>query len=911
MKRQTKKQQQQQKIKQQQKQRLLNPEMIVQIDPAEAKRRAAAARAYALNSHTAEQHKTPNAQPSRRSNIQSNKKFKPTTTTNANNGSGGKNTVGNVIGHKLNFSPNINTIRTGNANANASAHTTDKNNNYKSNQIPPTHPSRMTTTGTTNKRKNTKAVRKLDPAAATSAMMNSSNTSGAGGSNVGAYNYGNHYHHQQQQQNMIQQQMLQQQQQEQHMRFINEISSKIDDEEYIKFVQGLWNTNISHENNTNNLKNDGLKMNNSTLIHKRNNAVKGDIIMSGDASANNMDCINTNISQNSDNNNDNGNNGEQNNREEKINKQNKDDEDDDDDDDEEYYNQGDDDDDDENDDYDGDEDSNHKSQQVQKDENSAIRITTINSSTIPNATNTTTNISSSNNSNIVDSIDELDDFDFDHEALEQELGSLLEEDMEAAVNSLLLNHELTKSSVGKKQTSGSSGSTSSSVLLPSLGSLPATPQTENKSTGGANISPEMMSTPLSKNHMSSINNQNTRSVAGDVHSPFTMTSSSPMTELASPSKKSTIPISPSKTTTSILTSSSTTSSTPATTTTTTASHPMPTDEQVLKLQKLMTDHYQVLLQQAVLAIRAAHSNKFNKDGGGGGGGGGGGATSTAVSHNINNSPHHYVRYGQQGNMNSVGGNVMAGLPYQNGMYQPYVGKRSRYHDFFFCGETADDLSMILDGAVTMLQDLDENRKDAIRYSIQMSHTRRKKRKLDYSTVDRNSGHVIYSTAHASQPTMGNDNGSSVVTNNCSNNDDDDDDDFEEERVRLTRSAFSRTLQENKWGGEGIMEYEDANQKSNHSSGTGGYSNSALGLGANTTFGVKGLARLDQTFTAIDNSLNAAVGGDGFGGIGIFDEADVSNKRGSYNMNSTNYFLKLSSSTIMSAFLFLFTAWSCL
>ena len=50
------------------------------------------------------------------------------------------------------------------------------------------------------------------------------------------------------------------------------------------------------------------------------------------------------------------------------------------------------------------------------------------------------------------------------------------------------------------------------------------------------------------------------------------------------------------------------------------------------------------------------------------------------------------------------------LPYQTGMYQPFVGKRKRHDEFFFCGETADDLSMILDGAVTMLQDLDENRK---------------------------------------------------------------------------------------------------------------------------------------------------------------------------------------------------------
>ncbi|KAL3931505.1 MAG: hypothetical protein SGBAC_011274, partial [Bacillariaceae sp.] len=76
--------------------------------------------------------------------------------------------------------------------------------------------------------------------------------------------------------------------------------------------------------------------------------------------------------------------------------------------------------------------------------------------------------------------------------------------------------------------------------------------------------------------------------------------------------------------------------------------------QAQQLRHLLTRHYQLLVQQAILGTRAAHVQKLNKE-----------------------------------------------------------------KSDFLSGETADDLAEILDGAVGMLQDLDQNRKDAIRTSMQL------------------------------------------------------------------------------------------------------------------------------------------------------------------------------------------------
>ena len=83
-----------------------------------------------------------------------------------------------------------------------------------------------------------------------------------------------------------------------------------------------------------------------------------------------------------------------------------------------------------------------------------------------------------------------------------------------------------------------------------------------------------------------------------------------------------------------------------------------TKAQVEQLTSLMKQHYQLLIQQAVLSVRAAHGLKYSKP------------------------------------------------KTTNDMY---------------CTETHEDLAEILDGAIGMLQDLDQNRKDAIRTSIQLDN----------------------------------------------------------------------------------------------------------------------------------------------------------------------------------------------
>jgi len=769
MARQTKKKQQQQN-NQPKSQHHQNPPggvgvNIIQIDPIEAARRAAAARAYALNSHTADDHGRSSNKAVKRGNSSSSASARKKT------------------GNSTTLSSTRRTLLNNNAGLVSGLPTATNK--------PSTLMSMTTTTTTTATTNTTNAVRKLMP----TPLINSNDIHQHNYTNTNAdanLQYSSPYH-----QHDVQLQQWKQNQihLQQKMR-LNQISNNIDDEEYIKFVQGLWD-NFDSSGNFSSVTGNTTFGHQLSVVNDHDNSSAGGAggvgggVGCGESEVSGSDILNPNEYGTA-------NQGELNDvrkqqSDDRINEDRGED-----DDDEEYDYQLEEDDDDEDDDDQNDE-NNVLSQEGKSSENVSYAATTVTSTT----------------SDIIDPIDELDNFEFDHVALEQELGSLLEEDMEAAVNSLLLSHE-TATAESNMESMSSSGS--NVMSLPPLSSLQSTPQ-KKKKRNDFHDSPVFISTPLSHNTKtppSSVATASTTNIV--VGTPTT------------PSKGS-IPTSPPKGTTANLS---------------TSAHPLPTEEQILKLQKLMTDHYQVLLQQAVLAVRAAHGNKYNKDG-------------------VNSAQylHHQVKNGSGGV--GRGGSMGDQSALQSGIYKPFSGTRKRHHDFFFCGETADDLGMIVDGAVTMLQDLDQNRKDAIRYSIQMSRARKRRRRLDHNNNDNsNQDGRLYTTA-----TSGSMGGTGIVTDSISHNDTDDIE--EEQRGWLTRSAFSRTLQENKWGGEELPDFEEASQKSNIS--TGGYSNSALGLGANTTFGVKGLARLDQTFAAIDNSLNAAVGGTGVGGINIFDEAD--------------------------------------
>lgn len=149
--------------------------------------------------------------------------------------------------------------------------------------------------------------------------------------------------------------------------------------------------------------------------------------------------------------------------------------------------------------------------------------------------------------------------------------------------------------------------------------------------------------------------------------------------------------------------------------------------QVQQLQSLLQEHYQLLLQQAILSVRIAQSGKSD-------------------------------------------------------------GKSSGQGS-----ETAEDLMEIIDGAVGMLQDLDQNRKDAIRYKIQS---------------EANSSQTVPASGKRSLLPQLSESASDKTST---------------ER-RLTRSAFYQTLQ-------------DPNAT------------------RTTTFDVRGLARLEATFAVMDNTYS--------------------------------------------------------
>ena len=284
-----------------------------------------------------------------------------------------------------------------------------------------------------------------------------------------------------------------------------------------------------------------------------------------------------------------------------------------------------------------------------------------------------------------------DDFLLDPLALEEELGGLLEEDMEAAVNSLIQQEELQENV--NPQHNGT---------LPNILSPPKSPT-------------ESMASPISKN----------------------------ATRVAKTALR----------------------------------FPTPTQGQVMKLQALMNQHYQIAIQGATLAARSAHRSAF---------------ASNISSKN---------------------------------------GKRKRIETFFCSGENGDDLAGILDGAVTMLQDLDKNRKDAIRYAIQM---RRVKARMQDASSSSDPKHGFYppSAPVHSRNTF-------VYSHGGEHS----------QQGILTRSAFSRTLMESDMLNP---EYGTVNAPVDHT-GVSESSNSILG--AATVFGVKGLARLNETFAVIDNSLS--------------------------------------------------------
>ena len=257
----------------------------------------------------------------------------------------------------------------------------------------------------------------------------------------------------------------------------------------------------------------------------------------------------------------------------------------------------------------------------------------------------------------------LPDFETDmYRNLEEELGSLLEEDLEAAVQSLM---------------------TSKNPTTPSAIAEPPTPNSKTPKASGKSTATKA--------------------------SPDNRNESSPATPLRDAARQ--------------------------------GAGAQVSYQQAQQLRRLLTGHYQLLVQQAILGVRAAHMQKLNKD-----------------------------------------------------------------KSDFLAGESADDLAEILDGAVGMLQDLDQNRKDAIRNSIQ----------LDDSSPG------VSDSGQSSVP------GRRSLLSKFAESSDSLHQHTTKDR-RLTRAAFSRTLQQGARGSK------------------------------RTTFDIPGLVKLKETFATIDKSVDGVKG----------------------------------------------------
>ena len=180
-----------------------------------------------------------------------------------------------------------------------------------------------------------------------------------------------------------------------------------------------------------------------------------------------------------------------------------------------------------------------------------------------------------------------------------------------------------------------------------------------------------------------------------------------------------------------------------------------TPDQYKQISSLLQQHYQLLVQQAVLTVRAAHYHRYHRS-------------------------------------------------------------RTDRTDFLSGGETADDLVEILDAAVGMLEDLRQNREDAIRYSLQFKSWKTPKQRRSKRRKHRRAkrGSTVRSTKEPSDGC-----GQTLDTTHAKMG-------TPTSERRLTRAQFQRTLVEQSKG-EKV---------------------------AHTVFDIRGLLKLDDTFSLIDKSV---------------------------------------------------------
>ncbi len=214
--------------------------------------------------------------------------------------------------------------------------------------------------------------------------------------------------------------------------------------------------------------------------------------------------------------------------------------------------------------------------------------------------------------------------------------------------------------------------------------------------------------------------------------------------------------------------------------------PVVSQEQLRRLRAAMARHHQLLLQQATLSVRAAYVQK------------------------VVGKP----------SKNAGQDRPTSGLPPTAFSPPNQPQNVCSYPNDFFAGETPEELSDCLDSSVSMLQDLEQHWKDAVRNSIQLAF-----RENNEQMARRK---LLHSVGVTQPPSSSHDIDADDVAGNSNQSD---------ENRRLTRSAFTRTLIERELKAEPMPGQFKPPTRQRVS-----------------VFEIRGLARLRETFNAIDNSV---------------------------------------------------------
>jgi len=257
--------------------------------------------------------------------------------------------------------------------------------------------------------------------------------------------------------------------------------------------------------------------------------------------------------------------------------------------------------------------------------------------------------------------------------------------------------------------------------------------------------------------------------------------------------------------------------------------PVITGHQLRSLRKTMARHHQLLLQQATLAVRAAYVQKVQKDG------------SVSQSSHSTREPSSKRQKTASTSENSLPPSRLN----SRSLTFCTPEQKCTYENDFFSGENADELAEVLDGAVGMLQDLEQNWKDAVRNSIQLSFASNNGNACGAPAAGPASRRKLLPTVNE-KGIYAED---SKMTSRENNNDESTNDLIMDRR--LTRSAFTKTLREREMEMLSQAAAAAAAGKSSYMDPIGNVRQRV------SAFDVRGLGRLRETFAAIDNSVKDA------------------------------------------------------